>query len=86
MAYAKHVPAVTEVRVITPESYTLELSPEEAAVLQAVCDRIGGDPGNTRRGLMDSISRALKSVGIEYEDNKRDIDESNGRIYFLETK
>jgi len=41
-------------------SLTLEISYEEARVLQALLNRTGGDPAFTRRVHADSVSRAIR--------------------------
>lgn len=46
------------------ESVTIELTPKEASIMQAVCMRIGGHP-NGPRGLFNEISRVLREAEIE---------------------
>jgi hypothetical protein len=43
---------------------TLTLSPEEAATLLVVAEHIGGNPGNSPRGHMDAVGRAIRDAGI----------------------
>lgn len=64
------IPAVVRVTttVIEPEvpaTITLTLSREEADVLVDISDMCGGVPDRTRRGLTDSIGRALRSQGVK---------------------
>lgn len=57
----------------------LELSEDEATALSAILRLVGGDPHTTRRGLMESIERALQTLGIS--DRPKD---TEGSIYFKE--
>lgn len=44
------------------EGVTLHLSMAEARALAAIGTRVGGDPGNTPRGQIDAINRALQDA------------------------
>lgn len=87
MAKATRIDEVTEVTtvVVSPEAFVLHLSREEADVLRAILNRIGGDPKTTRRGIADRVNDALRDVGLRCR-TARDICEKNGRIYFVETQ
>jgi hypothetical protein len=51
-------------KVVMEERVILEISREEAQALYDLTGRIGGQPKTSRRGLMDSIGRALSEVGF----------------------
>ena len=59
----------------------LELSDEEAVAISAVLRLVGGHPDTTRRGLVDSIERSLRTLDIC--DRRDDI---KGSIDFQEVK
>ena len=59
----------------------LKISEEEAHALSKVLRNVGGHPDRTRRGLTNSIMRALEIVGIN--DNCSDM---SGGIYFEVTR
>ena len=44
---------------------SIKLTVREAEALSALCQRIGGDPEESARGLIDSIRVALTEMGID---------------------
>ena len=61
------------------KDFTLQLSPEEASVLLALLDHVGGSPTHSRRGLADNVSRRLRALGAV--SRGQDI---RGVFYFVE--
>lgn len=61
-------------------TFYLALPLEHAETLREVCAHIGGDPKQSRRGLMDNIRDALNEQGIfrSSDENKR----ASGSMYF----
>ena len=66
--------------------YLLDLDFSEVRFLRDVCDRIGGCPDRSRRGIADKLIEALKSVGVGGlgVHGKKDI-EPGISIYFKNT-
>lgn len=44
---------------------SIKLTVREAEALAALCQRIGGDPNESARGLFDDIHAALSDMGID---------------------
>ena len=44
---------------------SIELNRREAEALSALCQRIGGNPAESARGLFDDIRAALSDMGID---------------------
>jgi len=55
---------------------SIKLTVREAEALSALCQRIGGDPEESARGLIDSIRVALTEMGID--GRTADYIENNG--------
>jgi hypothetical protein len=55
---------------------SINLTVREAEALSALCQRIGGDPEESARGLIDSIRVALTEMGID--GRTADYIENNG--------
>lgn len=68
MAKATVSPAVTTTAVVevTPAKVTLELSNLEAATLQAILAKVGGDPTIGYRVHAEDISSALSKAGYRF--------------------
>ena len=68
-----------------PFKVILELSQDEALVLRAVCERIGGAPETTSRGKMEAISKALDRAlprMADWHSITNRVDPRNSSIYF----
>lgn len=53
--------------VVVPQTIynlTLALSERDARAIMDLCDRIGGKPEASARGVFDNISEKLKSAGL----------------------
>ena len=61
-----------EVKPVKP-NVILTLTPEEAEALRRVLSRVGGEDRYTRRRHTNAISRALDSVGYEYQADVEDV-------------
>lgn len=69
--------------IMETEGVVLELSLREAEVLVDVCQFIGGVPTDSRRGLIDAISAALRSAGIKYSHSRlADVSQEFRSIWF----
>ena len=70
--------------VITTEEpvIILELTPEEAAGLKCMMQRIGGNPDNSIRKHSDAINDALVGAGITWQ--KTSCHDNADSIYFKE--
>ena len=44
---------------------SIKLTVREAEALSALCQRIGGEPADSARGLFDDIHAALSDMGID---------------------
>ena len=73
---------VTEIRPRWVEqevdSYILTLTQDEANTLASILSRIGGNSELSPRKHADSISRALRSVGVNYRRTPEDALHSDG--------
>ena len=81
-AKATLIPAKVETKTVEvePAKVVLELSLEQAKVLQFVCGRIGGSPDTTPRGQMSAIDSALYEAGVDRASYRTE-DETRA-IYF----
>lgn len=69
----------------------ISLTDDQAQVLLEVTGMIGGNPTETRRGLLDglpgSVANKLLDAGVTYPtdstDDVRDIDPHRNQIYFI---
>lgn len=79
MSKATFTPAKTETKTIEvePAKVTLELTVSQAGTLLSIHHVTGGYP-NGRRGDMEAIAQALRSVGIE----RPSLGYSVGQVYF----
>ena len=61
---------MAKAKFIVPElpCVDLSLTRSEAQVLQDILQYIGGDPKTSRRGLADSVSKALTEIGVVASD------------------
>lgn len=60
---ARRLPA--PVAPTPPDRIVLEMSIEEATVLERLTEWVGGDASNSARGVTNEIGRALRGAGIQ---------------------
>jgi hypothetical protein len=77
-----------EINVVTHKRVTLELSDLEAATLQAILTKVGGDPTDSYRGEAENIHIALSNAGYDFHSGLTQVvyktTVRNGSIEFRE--
>lgn len=83
MAQATRI--VTQPVPTPPDLVKLVLSIEEAQTLADVFSKVGGNPDYSRRGYIDAIALALRSVGVTWNREPVDMSAATG-VYFKDNK
>lgn len=60
------------VEVVEVSTYILEMDKEHAQLLFDITGRIGGDPYESRRALVDELRSALHALGLRMEGHGAD--------------